>query len=102
MNPSDNEGQTERWHVGREIPLAVIFGLVVQTVGLVWFAATQTAKLDNVIGIMTEYRVAQYTQSDARRDQDLQAGRSANNARRIDETVRRIEALENGRKSKGT
>ena len=36
----------DRWHVGKEIPLALIFALFVQTAGWVWWAATQSAKLD--------------------------------------------------------
>lgn len=95
------EDKRERWHVGKEIPIAVILGLLIQTGGLIWFAATQTAKLDNLTVIMTEFRASQYTQADARRDQEIQFGRSMNNARRIDELVRRTEVLENSRKFSG-
>lgn len=82
------------WHIGKEIPIAVILGLMVQTGGLIWFAATQTAKLDNLTIMMTEFRASQYTQADARRDQEIQTVRSGNNARRIDGLERRIEILE--------
>lgn len=96
-----DERRSERWHVGKEIPIAVILGLLIQTVGLVWFAATQTAKLDNLTVIMTEFRASQYTQADARRDQEIQFGRSINNSRRIDEITRRLEVVENSRKFSG-
>jgi hypothetical protein len=33
----DEPKRKERWHVGKEIPLAVIFGLLMQTGGLVWW-----------------------------------------------------------------
>lgn len=94
----DEPTDRRSWHIGKEIPIAVILGLMVQTGGLIWFAATQTAKLDNLTVIMTEFRAAQYTQADARRDQEIQLQRSLNNSKRIDEIVRRIEVLENSRK----
>lgn len=91
------ENRVERWHVGKEIPLAVILGLVVQTGGLIWFAATQTAQLDNLSKMMTGFQSSQYTQADARRDMEIHLSRSSNNSRRIDEVVRRVEVLENRR-----
>lgn len=80
-----------RWHMGKEIPLALIFAMFVQTGGWIWWAATQTAetksqseKLNTLTTMMTEFRVAQYTQADARRDQDAQRLRSESNTRRIE------------------
>ena len=93
----DEPIERRSWHIGKEIPIAVIIGLMVQTGGLIWFAATQTAKLDQLTVMMSEFRAAQYTQADARRDQEIQAVRSNNNARRIDELARRIDALEDKR-----
>mgnify|MGYP000135482951 CR=1 FL=1 len=87
----EDKRSTDRWHVGKEIPIAVILGLAVQTGGLIWFAATQTAKLDNLTVLMSEFRAAQYTQADARRDFELATSRH-------NENRRRIEALENSRK----
>jgi hypothetical protein len=37
---------TEKWHVGKEIPLAMIFGMMIQTSGVIWWAASLSAKLD--------------------------------------------------------
>lgn len=91
------EEKRDRWHVGKEIPIAVIFGLVVQTAGLIWFAATQTAKLDNLTVLVSEFRASQYTQADARRDQELSVARSTANSRRIDGVERRVELLESKR-----
>lgn len=96
-----SEERTDRWHVGKEIPIAVIFGLFIQTGGLIWFAATQTAKLDNLVIMMSDFRASQYTQADARRDQEIQLARSTNNSKRIDEITRRVEVLENSRKFGG-
>lgn len=33
----------ERWHVGKEVPLALIFGMLVQTGAAVWWARGQVA-----------------------------------------------------------
>lgn len=93
------EEPTERrsWHIGKEIPISVILGLAFQTAVLIWFSATQTAKLDNLTLLVSEFRASQYTQSDARRDQELQAARSSSNSRRIDGLERRVEILESRR-----
>jgi septal ring factor EnvC (AmiA/AmiB activator) len=40
-------GHKERWHVGKEIPLAVVLTMILQAVAIVWFAA----KMDNQIDV---------------------------------------------------
>lgn len=89
--------RAERWHVGKEIPIILVFGFLINAAGWVWFAATQTAQLNNLTSLMTEFKAGQYTQADARRDTEIGLTRSANNSRRIDEVVRRVEVLENRR-----
>lgn len=81
------ERRNESWHVGKEIPLALIFVLVVQTGGWIWWAATQSAKLDYLAKMMGEFKTAQYTQEDARRDKEILMTRDA-------DIVRRVESLE--------
>jgi len=98
MAEHENERRAEKWHVGKEVPIAVVVFLIGQTFGYIWFAATQTAQLGTLTALMKEFKEAQYTLSDARRDQEHQAARSMNNSRRIDEMVRRVEVLENSRK----
>ena len=44
---SDISQTKERWHVGKEIPLAVVITMVLQAAMIVWFAA----KMDNRIDI---------------------------------------------------
>lgn len=80
----------ERWHVGKEIPLALIFALFVQTSGWIWWAATQSAKLDNLTDMMAQFRIGQYTQDDARRDKEIILSRSM-------DLTRRVEILESDR-----
>lgn len=95
--PGEHEDRrdSDRWHVGKEIPLALMFALMVQTGGWIWWAATQSAKLDTLTAMMSEFRASQYTQSDARRDMEIMQSRHAENKRRI-------EVLENSRKFSGS
>lgn len=39
---------TEPWHLKREIPLALIFALFLQTVGAIWWAASMTQRMDQM------------------------------------------------------
>ena len=43
-------GIKERWHVGKEIPLAVVMTMILQAVVIVWFAS----KMDSQIDVHTE------------------------------------------------
>lgn len=38
--------EKERWHVGKEIPLAIIVSLMLQTGGVVWWASSLSTKMD--------------------------------------------------------
>lgn len=76
--------EKDRWHVGKEIPLALIFAMLTQTAVGVWWAATQSAKLDNLVQMVADFKSAQYTISDARRDQDIGVERDRALSRRLD------------------
>lgn len=73
----------ERWHVGKEIPIALIVMLILQTGGWVWWAAVQSTKLDNLTSMMSDFRASQYTSADARRDAEGHALIHSELARRI-------------------
>lgn len=87
MESYQEDRRSERWHVGKEIPLAIIFAITVQTMGGVWFAATYVAKIDTLTSLMSEFKATQYTQADARRDKESADARTS-------DLVRRIERLE--------
>ena len=87
--PEDNRRE-DRWHVGKEIPLAIIFAITLQTMGGVWFAATYVAKIDTLTNLMSEFKATQYTQADANRDKEVYSDRDS-------DMVRRIERLEANR-----
>ena len=59
------------WHVGKEIPIALVGVLVVQTVGVIWSIAGLYNKVDNLTVTVNELKTERYTKDDARRDQDL-------------------------------
>ncbi len=61
-----------KWHVGKEIPIATIVVLILQTVGVIWVAATTFAKVD----FMKEASIsAQIVQTAVDRKQDEEAQR---------------------------
>lgn len=80
----------DRWHVGKEIPIAVLMMLAIQTSGGVWWAASLSSKLDSVIAQVAEIRQERYTKDDARRDMELMRTRDA-------ELERRLNAIEQRR-----
>lgn len=85
MSPDfdDTNRRKDRWHVGREIPIAVLMMLAIQTAGGIWWAASLSQKLDSVINQVAELRAERYTKEDARRDMDLMKVRDAELERRI-------------------
>lgn len=62
----------ESWHVGKEIPLALLFAIFLQTAGAIWwaasFSATVTQKLDNLSYQVASLTADKYSQHDAARD----------------------------------
>lgn len=84
MTQNDNDRREERWHIGKEFPMALIFIMATQTGVGIWWAATQTAKTDTLISMIGEFRTAQYTKDDARRDAEISITRHIENKRRIE------------------
>ena len=79
----DSRRSRDRWHVGREIPIAVLVMLAVQTGGGIWWAAGLSQKLDSVIAQVAEIKSERYTKDDARRDMELMRTRDADLERRV-------------------
>jgi len=67
----EDRRKEQRWHVGKEIPLVLLFGLLVQTGGGIWWAASLSAKIDAAIATISEFKAERYTKDDARRDREL-------------------------------
>ena len=80
-------GQKERWHIGKEVPIILIFTLVVQTIGVVWWAATISAEVRQVRDELQLVRSNQFTSIEAR-------GLIAINASQNNDQDRRLSVLE--------
>lgn len=83
----------ERWHVGKEIPIAVMVTLLIQTGGIVWWAATVSGDLKQLVAQVRELKEERYTKNDAQRDQALVQ-------QRFGEHDRRLASLEQERRSR--
>ena len=74
----------DAWHLGKEIPIALIFAILIQSIGGIWWAATLTTKLDNLTIQVLEFKTTRYTADDAKRDFALQKLGYEENRRRIE------------------
>ncbi len=89
--------RTERWHIAKEVPLAVLFMLCLQTGGGIWWLAQLSAKIDNAISRIGEFAVERYTKEDARRDRELLVTLIDQLKQRDADHERRLGTLENGK-----
>ncbi len=69
----DNGGR--KWHVGKEVPIAMIVAIIVQTCGVIWWAASTAAKVEF---IKESSVAAQIVQTSVDRKQDEDARQSEN------------------------
>ena len=81
-----------KWHVGKEIPLAMIFTLIIQTCTVVWWAAGINSKLEFLTYQVAEFKSDRYTASDARRDIALLNQRIDSGDRRCEDALDQIQA----------
>ncbi len=82
-NGEERRQQRDRWHVGREIPIAVVIAVALQTISGIWWAAGLSSKMDSTQAQIIELKMDRYSSSDARRDHDLTRLRDENMERRI-------------------
>ena len=83
-----------RWHVGKEIPIALVGALLVQTVGLVWSIAGLYNRVDNLVLVTNKMENERYTKEDARRDRDIVNMLVDAQRQRDNEQERRISIME--------
>lgn len=83
----DSQAGGEHWHIGKEIPIALVAGIFVQTMTAVWWAAGVSNDLKVVRAELREQRAERYTQRDAIKDMELAK-------QRIDDMERRVTRLE--------
>lgn len=87
----------EHWHIAKEVPIAVLFMLCLQTGGGIWWLAQLSAKIDNAISRIGEFAVERYTKEDARRDRELLVALIDQLKQRDADHERRLGTLENGK-----
>jgi hypothetical protein len=83
-----------QWHVGKEIPLALVAVLLIQTVGVIWWIAGLSNRVENLVTVVSEMRQERYTKDDARRDRDIVNMVVDAQRQRDSEQERRISILE--------
>ena len=72
-----------KWHVGKEIPLAMIFALLFQTAGVIWWAASLTGKIDSLAEQVAELKSDKRLQENSFKDIAVIEQRVISNERRI-------------------
>jgi hypothetical protein len=63
--------RANNWHVAREIPVAVVLTLIIQTIAGVVFFTNLSAKVDTALDTLREFKQERYTRLDAERDRAL-------------------------------
>jgi hypothetical protein len=68
----------KRWHIGKEIPLILIAGMILQTIGVVIWITQLSGNVGTLITQFAEFKLERssvaatsYTREDARRDREL-------------------------------
>lgn len=84
----------DRWHMGKEVPLALIGAFILQTGGIIWSYASLVNKVDALIDTNREFRADRYTKEDGRRDREYTMQVAAAQTQRDVEQDRRIAANE--------
>jgi hypothetical protein len=79
----EHEEERRGWHVGKEIPLAMLFAIVLQSFGAIWWAATLSAKLDDLSYQVAALSAEKYTKTDAEKDQRYLMQKISDSERRI-------------------
>ena len=72
-----------KWHVGKEIPLAMIFALLFQTAGVIWWAASLSGKIDSLAEQVAELKSDKRLQENSFKDIAVIEQRVISNERRI-------------------
>ncbi len=85
------EARSGQWHLGKEIPLALLLFLLMQTMAAVWWAATQSATTTSLKEAEIARQIVQ-TAVDRRQDEDSQRSEARVTAQ-LTEVKRAIEAL---------
>lgn len=84
----------DRWHIGREIPIAVLIVLLVQTGGAVWWASKMDSRIESINEQFKRFDGERYTKEDARRDRELFVQMFKTNEILVTQFDRRMQSIE--------
>ena len=90
-----DDEQRAKWHVDKQVLIAVLFTLMVQTGGGIWWLAQVSSKIDYAIAAMQEFKAERYTREDARRDRELVQQRDLEHERRLTSIEAQIDVVAN-------
>ena len=86
--------ERDGWHVGKEIPLALMFAFIMQTAALIWWAATFQADFKNLTRQVEGIAGRQFTQKDGLLLIAESKANDLDHDRRIDAIELRLKDLE--------
>jgi len=81
------------WHIGKEIPLAIILAIGLQTFGAVWWFANLSAKVDNIDAKVVGLTQSTVTAAEARGATEINQMRNIEQDRRISELEKELRNL---------
>lgn len=89
MSAVNKPQRGEQWHIGKEIPIALVIGMLAQFGAWIWQAATVSTKLDDLSLQVASLAADKYTKNDAAKDGALSIQRMNDLERRINNLERR-------------
>ena len=92
--PVNQDTPDMRWHIGKEIPLALVGAVILQTIFFAVWLSNLSSSVGTVAMTLAEFRGERYTREDARRDRELIEQKIVNNTQADLERVRRLGDLE--------
>jgi len=88
------EPQRERWHVGKEVPLTLLFALLVQTVLFAAFISDLKNEVRSTGARVEEIWRDRYTRIDAAKDAEITRARDDIQNARVEDHERRLREIE--------
>jgi hypothetical protein len=101
MQPEEASPKREQWHVEKGVPLAVLFTLIVQTGGGIWWLAQVSSKIDYAVQTLQTFQNERYTKEDGRHDREYLTQSLTPLQQKDAEFERRIQLLEDARNLRG-
>lgn len=80
----EEKEEKSQWHIGKEIPITLIIAIFIQTLAAIWWAASFTAKIDNMINDMASLKADNYRKSDSIKDMAIIDYKIYDISRRLD------------------